>query len=97
MVFANRGGAGVDETSTHAQNPRGYRAAMCEIEASRELCVFSPEGSHLAVSRLDGEVKVWEVTSGRLKLRFSPGGARARPARCLSWSRQSEVVRVMLE
>ena len=67
---------------------------MSKTEAARELCLFSPEGSHLAISRMDGEVQVWEVASGRLKLRFSPGGARARPASCLSWSRQLEVVRM---
>ena len=67
---------------------------MSKTEEARELCLFSPEGSHLAISRMDGEVQVWEVASGRLKLRFSPGGARARPASCLSWSRQLEVVRM---
>jgi len=67
---------------------------MSDTEEGRELCMFCPGGSHLAVSRLDGDVQVWETASGRLKQRFSPGGMRAGRVKCLAWSRQLEMVRV---
>ena len=68
-------------------------AAALTGEESRELFSFGACGRLLAVGHRDGEVKLWETESGVLKQRFSPGGARPEPVRCLAWSRRPGEVR----
>lgn len=70
----------------------GVMAAALTPGESRELFGFGARGRLLAVGHRDGEVKLWETESGALKQRFSPGGARPQPVRCLAWSRRPEEV-----
>lgn len=63
-------------------------------EGSRtEVCAFSGTSEELAVTSPEGEVRVWDVLSGKLKQRFVPGGlAGAAPITCLVWSRPAKAV-----
>ena len=51
-------------------------------------CEFSRCGDQLAVCGADGEVKIWDSATGKLKQRFKPGGGGVT---CLSWSRHTKV------
>ena len=51
-------------------------------------CQFSRCGDQVAVCGADGEVKIWERSTGTLKQRFKPGQG---PLSCLSWSRLAKV------
>ncbi len=59
-----------------------------------EVCSFSSDGESLAIAGLDGEVKIWDSTSGNLKQRFNPSSVGSE-IRALGWSRPvKEVSRV---
>lgn len=56
-----------------------------------EVCAFSGDGASLAIAGLDGEVKIWESSSGTLKQRFSPSSV-GRGVQALAWSRPAKEV-----
>ena len=51
-------------------------------------CQFSRCGGQLAICGADGELKIWDSSTGILKQRFRPGQG---PVTCLSWSRHTKV------
>ncbi len=62
-------------------------AGICEV------CSFSSDGESLAIAGLDGEVKIWDSTSGNLKQRFNPSSVGSE-IRALGWSRPVKEVSV---
>ena len=51
-------------------------------------CQFSRCGDQIAVCGADGEVKIWDSSTGSLKQRFK---AAQGTVTCLSWSRLAKV------
>jgi hypothetical protein len=73
-----------------AQWPSPRVRDMAGCVAAAELAVFSEDGSRLAVSSLDGELKVWSGATRTLVSRFTPEDARGGVIAAASWSRVSQ-------
>lgn len=53
--------------------------------------MFNRSGEYLAIGGRDGEIRVWESDSGKLKQRFVPGQSGGE-IKCLAWSRLTKEV-----